>query len=373
MTPDPIAHLRERVAEASAARTPLRIRGGGTKDWYGQALEGEILDTRDLRGVLAYDCAELVITARCGTPLAEIEQTLAEHNQMLPFEPPHFGRGATLGGCIASGLAGPGRPAAGAVRDFVLGAVVMNGHGQTLHFGGQVMKNVAGYDVARLMAGALGTLGLLLEVSIKVLPRPVAETTLKFDMNATDAVRKLNEWAGHPLPVTASAWRDGTLALRLAGAEAAVKAARNGLGGEVVDAVEAARFWQGLREQTDPFFQNIPAGCALWRLALPPITEPLPLPGTQLMEWGGGQRWWVTDTDAQTVRTAATQAGGHATLFRGAAGHGAGQDTRQSARQNKQVTVFTPLSKPLMQIHRGLKATFDPAGIFNRGRLYPDF
>lgn len=361
MTPDPIDRIRERVTQASASGTPLRIRGGGTKDWYGQALEGEVLDTRDLRGVLAYDPAELVITARCGTPLDEIENTLAEHKQILPFEPPHFGRDATLGGCIAAGLAGPGRASAGAPRDFVLGAVVMDGRGQTLHFGGQVMKNVAGYDVARLMAGALGTLGLLLEVSLKVLPRPVAETTLKFDMNATDAVRKLNEWAGHPLPLSASAWRNGTLALRLAGAEAAVKTARTGLGGELVDAVEAARFWQGLREQTDPFFQHLPANAALWRVALPSITEPLPLHGAQMMEWGGAQRWWITDADAQTVRAAALQAGGHATLF------------RTGAQYEKRVSVFSPLSEPLMKIHRGLKTAFDPARIFNRGRLYPDF
>jgi glycolate oxidase FAD binding subunit len=353
--------LRERVQQAAADHTPLRIRGGGTKDWYGQALEGEILETRGHRGIIAYDPAELVITARCGTPLAELEAVLAEHDQMLPFEPPHFGPQATFGGCVAAGLAGPRRQNAGAARDFVLGAVVMNSHGEVLHFGGQVMKNVAGYDVARLMAGALGTLGLLLELSVKVLPRPFAETTLQFDTTASDAVRKLNEWAGKSLPVTASAWRDGTLALRLAGAQAAVKAARLALGGEAVDVIEAAHFWEGLREQTDPFFNTIGPTAALWRLSVPSITEPLG--GTQLMEWGGAQRWWITDEDAQWVRTAARQAGGHATLFRTGPGNG---ELRQSG-------VFTPLSAPLMKIHRGLKSAFDPARIFNRGRLYPDF
>jgi len=354
---------REQVIEATAHKSALRIRGGGTKDWYGQNLDGALLDTRPHHGVIAYDPAELVITARSGTPLEAIETLLAQHNQMLPFEPPHFGAGATLGGCIAAGLAGPRRYATGAPRDFVLGAVVMNGRGEVLHFGGQVMKNVAGYDVARLMAGALGTLGLLLEISIKVLPRPVAETTLQFDTSASDAVRKLNEWAGRPLSISASAWRDGTLALRLAGAEAAVKAARSALGGEAVDAIEAAHFWEGLREHSDPFFCQIPPNASLWRLSLPSIAEPLPLPGTQLIEWGGAQRWWITDTDAQLIRSTARQAGGHATLFRTATGN----------ERARQAGVFTPLPGPLMKIHRGLKNAFDPAHIFNRGRLFPDF
>lgn len=358
---DIVAQWSERIRAATADERPLRVRGSGTKDWYGQSLQGEILDTRAYRGIVSYDPAELVITARCGTPLAELEEALAEHHQMLAFEPPHFGRTATFGGCIAAGVAGPRRASAGAPRDFVLGAVLMNGQGEVLRFGGQVVKNVAGYDVARLLAGSLGTLGLMLELSVKVLPRPAAEATLKFDMNGTDAVRKLNEWGGRPLPITASAWRNGTLAVRLSGAESAVKTARNVLGGEVVDAVEAERFWEGLREQTDPFFAAIAPKAALWRLALPSITEPLQLPGAQLMEWGGAQRWWITDADAQTVRMSAKQAGGHATIFR------AGSAFDRSAG------VFTPLPAPLMKIHRGLKAAFDPARIFNRGRLYPDF
>ncbi|HEY4801461.1 MAG TPA: glycolate oxidase subunit GlcE, partial [Paraburkholderia sp.] len=195
---DIVSDWSERIRAASADGRALRIRGGGTKDWYGQSLEGEILDTRAHRGIIAYDPAELVITARAGTPLADIETALAAHAQMLAFEPPHFGAQATLGGCIAAGIAGPRRASAGAARDFVLGAVLMNGHGEVLHFGGQVVKNVAGYDVSRLLAGSLGTLGLLLELSVKVLPMPQAETTLKFDMNGTDAVRKLNEWGGRP-------------------------------------------------------------------------------------------------------------------------------------------------------------------------------
>ncbi|SAL12169.1 glycolate oxidase subunit GlcE [Caballeronia humi] len=358
---DIVAGWSERIRRATETSTPVRIRGGGTKDWYGQTLRGEILDTRAHSGIIEYDPAELVITVKAGTPLRAVEAALRECDQMLPFEPPHFGRDATIGGCIAAGIAGPRRAWTGAPRDFVLGAVVMNGHGQVLHFGGQVVKNVAGYDVSRLLAGSLGTLGLILELSIKVLPKSVAEATLKFDMHATDGVRKLNEWGGHPLPITGSAWRDGTLALRLAGAEAAVKAARTTLGGEVVDAVEADRFWVGLREQTDPFFAVIEPKAALWRLALPSIAEPLHLPGAQLMEWGGAQRWWITDTDPQTVRISAKQAGGHATIFRAGASY------------DRNAGVFTPLPAPVMKIHRGLKAAFDPARIFNRGRLYPDF
>ncbi|MGA7817748.1 glycolate oxidase subunit GlcE [Caballeronia sp.] len=358
---DIVASWTERVRLATERQTPLRIRGGGTKDWYGQVLEGEVVDTRSHRGIIEYDPAELVITAKAGTPLVEIEARLEECGQMLPFEPPHFGRHATFGGCIAAGLAGPRRAATGAPRDFVLGAVVMNGQGQVLHFGGQVVKNVAGYDVSRLLAGSLGTLGLILELSVKVLPKPVAEATLKFDMNAIDAVRKLNEWSGRPLPLSASAWCDHTLALRLGGAEAAVKAARLSLGGEVVDAVEAERFWSGLREQTDPFFAVLPPRAALWRLSLPSIAEPMHLAGPHLMEWGGAQRWWITDADPQTVRISAKQAGGHATIF------------RTGAAYDRNTSVFTPLAAPMMKIHRGLKAAFDPARIFNRGRLYPDF
>ncbi|CAM2149354.1 glycolate dehydrogenase, putative FAD-binding subunit [Pararobbsia alpina] len=355
--------FRSQITTATAQRTPLRIRGGGTKDWYGQAVTGDVLDTRAYTGIIEYDPAELVITARCGTPLAEIEQVLASHQQMLPFEPPHFAhlagsQRATIGGVVAAGLAGPRRPFAGAVRDFVLGASIFDGHGQRLNFGGRVMKNVAGYDVARLMAGSLGTLGLILEVSIKVLPVSVAETTLKFDCSASDAVRKINEWAGRPLPISATAWRNGVMAIRLSGAEAAIKSARSTLGGEAVDAVEATRFWDGLREQTDPYFADIPDGCGLWRIAVPPIAEPAMLQGQRLMEWGCAQRWWVTDADPHQLRASARQAGGHATLFRGG---------------DKRVGVFTPLAPPLMAIHRRLKQTFDPANIFNRGRLYPDF
>ncbi|MBA4094668.1 MAG: glycolate oxidase subunit GlcE, partial [Candidatus Accumulibacter sp.] len=307
-----IEQFQERVRGAAADKQPLRIRGGGSKDWYGQRLEGEILDTRGYRGVVDYEPTELVITARCGTPLSEIEAVLAERNQMLAFEPPHFGENATLGGAIAAGLAGPRRATSGGVRDFVLGAKLLDGKGDVLSFGGQVMKNVAGYDVSRMLAGSLGTLGLLLEVSVKVLPRPFAEITLCLDMPEIEAIRRLNEWGGQPLPLSGSCWHNGTLALRLSGAQAAVDAAVRLIGGDVMANPE--RFWEELREQRLPFFGGEDA---LWRLSVPSATSAIVLGGVQLIEWGGAQRWLRTDLDAATIRRSVSAVGGHATLFRG--------------------------------------------------------
>jgi glycolate oxidase FAD binding subunit len=352
--PDTLTALAEAIRAAAADGRPLRIRGGGTKDFYGQSLEGEILDTRGYAGIVAYDPTELVVTVRGGTPLAELEAALAKKNQMLPFEPPHFGADATVGGAVAAGLAGPRRAAAGAVRDFVLGVRLLDGRGQDLSFGGQVMKNVAGYDVSRVMAGALGTLGLIAEVSLKVLPVPVAEATLRFEMPEDKAIEATNRWAGRPLPISATAYADGDLALRLSGAAAAVRAAREKLGGAPVDADGAARFWSGIREQTDPFFAGAEP---LWRLSVPSATPPLGLEGRTLVEWGGALRWLASNADARHVREAVGRAGGHATLFR---------------RGDKSVGVFHPLAPSVGTIHRRLKAEFDPRGILNRGRMYAD-
>ncbi|WP_420819613.1 glycolate oxidase subunit GlcE [Pandoraea terrae] len=357
-----LAALRAQVVAAAERGTPLEIRGGGTKAWYGQAPAGERLDMRAYRGIVAYDPAELVITARAGTPLAEIEAALALCGQLLPFEPPHYGPGATLGGCIAAGLAGPRRPHVGAPRDFVLGAVIMNGRGQVLHFGGQVMKNVAGYDVSRVLAGALGTLGVILELSIKVLPRPVAEATLSFTMPQSEALERLNRWGGQPLPLSGSCWHAGELRVRLAGAGAAVDAARAAMGGIDVDARAAVAFWTSLREQTHPFFARSPVsapGAALWRLSVPQTAAPLPHAQEQLIEWGGAQRWWIPTAEngpsAGEIREIAAAAGGHATLFR----HG-----------DKAAGVFTPLPEAQHAIGERLQQAFDPSRIFNRHRLY---
>ena len=345
--------LRERVLAAAVGKTPLRIRGGGTKDFYGNPPVGELLDTAAHAGLVAYEPTELVVTARCGTPLAELEAALEEQGQMLAFEPPHFCEGATVGGCVASGLSGPRRATAGSARDFVLGVKVLDGKGEILNFGGQVMKNVAGYDVSRLMAGALGTLGLLLEVSLKVLPKPPAEATLRLELPQDKAIEAMNRWGGQPLPLSATCWADDLLTVRLSGARAAVAAAREKMGGENV--ADADSFWRGVREQQSGFFSG---EAALWRLSLPSKTPPLVLPGAQLIEWGGAQRWLKSDAPAAALREAAAQAGGHATLFRGG---------------DKSAGVFQPLPEPLMQIHRSLKRNFDPQGLFNPGRLYSGF
>ncbi|HEX9182563.1 MAG TPA: glycolate oxidase subunit GlcE [Burkholderiales bacterium] len=346
--------LRERIRDAAARKSPLRLRGGGSKDFYGGALAGEILDTRRHAGVASYEPTELVVTARCGTPLAELEATLGERGQMLPFEPPHFGAGATLGGCVAAGLSGPRRAAAGAVRDFVLGARLLDGNARELGFGGQVMKNVAGYDVSRLLAGSLGILGMILEVSLKVLPRPPEERTLRLTLAQDAALEALNRWAGEPLPISATAWHAGVLSVRLSGASSALRAAAQRIGGEPLQPEEAQRFWLGVREHTDAFF----AGDApLWRLSLPSHAPRVELPGEPLIEWGGSLRWLRTPADAAAVRAAAARAGGHATLFRGG---------------DKAGGVFAPLAPAVLKLHRGLKAAFDPAGIFNRGRLHPE-
>ena len=357
-----IDQFAERIRAASAARTPLVIRAGGSKDFYGNATAGEVLDPRAHRGIVAYEPTELVATVRCGTPLAEFEAALAERGQLLSFEPPHFGPQATVGGCVAAGLAGPRRasygPLSGAVRDLVLGATLMNGKGELLRFGGTVMKNVAGYDVARALAGSLGTLGLIVEVSLKVLPKPAAEATVRLGLDETTALRKMNEWGGQPLPVSATAWCDGRLTVRLSGARAAVDAARARLGGALVDGDEAAAYWRGVREQTDAYFAG---DTPLWRLSVPSTAAPLGLSaeadGAQLIEWGGAQRWLRTNAAAGLVRARAEALGGHATLFRTA---------------GERVGVFHPLAPAIATIHQRLKREFDPAGIFNRGRMYPD-
>jgi glycolate oxidase FAD binding subunit len=352
---DALTSLAEAIRAAAADGRPLRIRGGGTKDFYGQSLDGEILDTRGCAGVVAYDPTELVVTVRGGTPLAELEAALREKRQMLAFEPPHFGTGATVGGAVAAGLSGPRRAAVGAVRDFVLGVRLLDGRGQDLTFGGQVMKNVAGYDVSRVMAGALGTLGVVVEVSLKVLPVPVAEATLKFEMPEDRALEAVNRWAGRPLPISATAYTDGDLGVRLSGAAAAVRAAQEKLGGTLVETERATRFWHGIREQSDPFFAGAEP---LWRISVPSATPPLGLEGRSLFEWGGALRWLKSSAEARTVRDAAARAGGHATLFRGG---------------DKSVGVFHPLAPAVATIHRRLKAEFDPRGVLNRGRMYPDF
>ena len=360
-----LSQIIERIRAAAADATPLCIRGGGTKDFHGEVLQGEVLSTAQLTGITSYEPSELVVTVRAGTPLAELEAALAEKGQCLPFEPPHFGNNDTVGGMVAAGLSGPARASVGAVRDYVLGATLVNGRAQVLTFGGQVMKNVAGYDVSRVLAGSLGTLGVIAEVSLKVLPVPPAEATLEFACSQADALRLLNEWGGRPLPLNASCWFEyegaGALYLRLRGAVAAVEAACAHLGGERKDHARAAADWQSLRDQQLPWFSTSEGAHALWRLSVPQTAPVLAIDGSAapLIEWHGGQRWYKAPPDqAARIREIARAAGGHATLFRlpGAGTHG-------------KVPRFDALSAPVERIQRALMREFDPHGLFNRGRL----
>ena len=381
-----LAQITERVRAAVADQTPLRLRGGGTKDFHGLALHGEVLDTRALRGIVSYEPSELVVTVRAGTPLAELEAALAERGQCLPFEPPHFARRpgdqATVGGMVAAGLSGPARASVGAVRDYLLGATVLNGRAELLSFGGQVMKNVAGYDVSRLMAGAWGTLGLLTEVSLKVLPVAPAEATLRFDgCTQAQALQRLHAWGGQPLPLNASCWvaqdglqapgegagQDGagTLYVRLRGAVAAVQAASRAMGGvRMAEDSTAAADWTACREQTLPWFADRAQrpGHALWRLSVPATAPVLHLPAgiaPPLVEWHGALRWvQAPESVGEALQQAARAVGGSATLFV-ASGQG---DTTAGA-------PFDLKSPVLEQIHARLKRSFDPVGIFNPGRV----
>jgi glycolate oxidase FAD binding subunit len=348
---------RDRVRAAAAAKEPLRIVGGGSKDFYGQELEGTVFGTSAYSGINDYDPTELVITARCGTRLTEIEDALAGRGQMLAFEPPHFGADATLGGCIAAGLSGPRRPHGGAVRDHMLGVRMLDGRGDDLSFGGRVMKNVAGFDVSRLIAGSLGTLGIILEASIKCMPLPRAEATLAFELPADDALSKINEWSALPLPLSASCWCGGRLYVRLSGADSAVDAAKLRLGGEQTQ--DAAALWLALREQQHAFFPLAPE-TALWRMSVRSTAPYADLGGDQLIEWGGALRWICAESgeSGERLRAWAKDHGGHATLFRSA---------------DKSPGAFHALAPPLLALHQRLKSALDPAGIFNPRRMYAEF
>lgn len=341
--------LQQRVKQALESRTALCIRGGGSKDFYGREPSGEPLEVGPHRGIVSYEPTELVITARAGTPLTEIEQALTAAGQMLPFEPPHLGERATLGGTVACNLSGPRRPYAGAARDFVLGTRLLNGRGEILSFGGEVMKNVAGYDVSRLMCGALGTLGALLEVSLKVLPRSQCELTLVYQAELDEALDVLHDWSQKPYPVSATCYDGHLLTVRLSGEERAVQAARKLLGGETHE--DGAGFWHKLREQEHGFFKS---SKPLWRLSLASDAPQPELSGKWLYEWGGAQRWLISEAPATAIREAASSAGGHATLY----------------RNGPREQVFQPLPASLLRIHQRLKQAFDPHGLFNPGRLY---
>ena len=375
--------LIDAVRAAAADGRTLRLRGGGSKDFWGAPLRGEVLDTRAYAGIVSYEPSELVVTARCGTPLAELEAALAEKGQCLAFEPPHFGQGtghgATVGGMVAAGLSGPARASVGAVRDFVLGVCLINGKGEDLTFGGQVMKNVAGYDVSRLVVGSWGTLGIVTEVSLKVLPVAPAEATLMCaGLAQKAALELLHRWGGQPLPLNASAWVHDTTAnpgedylfVRLRGAVAAVESAvlrmgadTQALGARVtrMDTTEAAADWRASGEQALQFFEPPSDESCLWRLSLPQTAPVLDLPYPQYIEWQGAQRWlWAPASAATVLREAAQRVGGHATLFRASVRGGA---------SDKAVGVNAPLDAVQQRIQRALQQQFDPQGVFATGRM----
>ena len=346
---DASAQLLDQVNQALAAKTPLRIQGSGSKAFLGRAVEGQLLDTREHRGIVSYDPTELVITVRAGTPLRELEVALDEAGQMLPCEPPHFGEGATVGGMIGAGISGPRRPWSGSVRDFVLGTRIITGHGKHLRFGGEVMKNVAGYDLSRLMAGSFGCLGVLTEVSLKVLPKPRLCSGLRVEMPLDQALLKLAEWGQQPIPISAASHDGNALHLRLEGGEGSVNAARERIGGEDLDAV----YWDALREHRLSFFSD---PRPLWRLSLPINTPALALDGEQLVDWAGAQRWLKSEDDAERIRAIVGEVGGHAICYTAGA----------------TASPFQPLASPLLRYHQQLKAQLDPLGIFNPGRMYSE-
>lgn len=350
-----INEWQQRIVEAAATKQYLNIEGGNSKRFYGQTIVGQRLSTQTYSGIVSYEPTELVVTVKCGTPLAELEATLANEAQMLAFEPPHFGA-ATVGGCVATGLSGPRRARVGSLRDFVLGAQLLDGTGKLLNFGGQVMKNVAGYDVSRLLAGSLGMFGIITEVSFKVLPLPAATSTCVLEYSQAEALAAMANWARLPLPISATAWHKGLLHLRLSGADSAVAAAEREIGGEQLNEIEANDFWLTLKEHRHRFFNN--DGRSLWRIALPANSPALATRDEDiLLEWNGTQRWLRGDYTTSTLRAQVGALGGHTCLFSG---------------DKKHDGVFEPLSPTLLHIHKNLKQGFDPQGLFNRGRMYAE-
>ena len=356
---DDSKQLQNTISEALREQSSLDIKGSSSKEFYGGARTGTPLFVKQHNGLINYDPKELVITARSGIRLRELENLLAEQGQMLAFEPPYFSENATLGGTIACGLSGPRRPYAGSVRDFVLGVSMINGKAEILRFGGEVMKNVAGYDISRLMVGAMGTLGLILDVSLKVLPLPEREVTLKLDYSNDDAIHLMNQWSGSPLPISAACYDGAHLYIRLSGAHAAVIAGSKRIGGDEV--LDGPIFWNNLRELQHGFFNSEKS---LWRLSVPSDSPNIDLPGKQLIDWGGAQRWFIAEgEEAKDFHEIIAAIGGHVSLF------------REAEHNNENIPIrdkFHPLNSSVLKLHKNLKHSFDPQGIFNPGRLYRD-
>ncbi|MDE0412598.1 MAG: glycolate oxidase subunit GlcE [Gammaproteobacteria bacterium] len=345
--------IASRVKDACEKGCALKIHAGNTKDFYGRNIKGIPLSLSEHTGIVEYEPSELYITARSGTPLKEIEHVIEKEKQILPCEPPHFGAAATVGGMVAAGLSGPRRVSSGAIRDCILGVEIINGKGEYLQFGGKVMKNVAGYDVSRLMCGALGTLGILMSVTLRLLPKPVSEQTLAFPLNTSEAIQKMNSWTRTPMPITGTFHDSKNLYIRLAGSRSTIEKCAEILGGDMVDRSHA--FWSDVKEQAIDFFMT---DKPIWRIQVPPNTTPLKISGSSLLEWNGALRWYASETEASEIRRITEQAGGHACLFR-----------RRSGTED----IFHPLSPHLLEIHRRLKRAFDPNGILNPGKIYCEF
>jgi glycolate oxidase FAD binding subunit len=349
--------LCKRVEDAARTGKKLRPVGGGSKHFYGGPLEGEVVDMRPWSGIVDYEPTELVITVKAGTLLSEVEAALSEYNQELAFEPPRFSAHSTIGGVVAAGLSGPARLARGPIKDYLLGCTLLDGKGQLLNFGGVVMKNVAGYDVSRVVPGSMGTLGIATSLSIKVMPKTISETTLVFDLGLNPSIEQINQWQSTPLPINASLYDNGKLFVRLRGARAAIESALKTLSGTQIEQAHAMSLWDSLRDQTHPFFEG---EGDIWRLSVPPTTVDLALQGEQLIEWGGGLRWLkpAQGLSVENIRGAAERAGGHATLYR----------TRD---EDARTHAFHTPNKVMLNIQRRLKQQFDPAGVFSINRLSP--
>jgi glycolate oxidase FAD binding subunit len=347
--PDCSNEIVSTIQDAFHEKSKLQLCAGSTKQFYGRSINAKPISLAEHTGIIEYEPSELYLTARSGTLLSEIEDEVAAQNQILPCEPPYYGSTATLGGTIACGLAGPRRVSDGDVRDCILGSEIINGKGEKLRFGGKVMKNVAGYDVSRLMCGALGTLGIIMTVSMRLLPKPEKEQTIALSVDYETALNKLNRWANTPLPITASFYDGNELFVRLSSSESAIDACKKSIGGELTDTKHL--LWNNIKEHQHNFFNTQKP---LWRISVPPNTQKLNLPGNNVMEWNGALRWYSCEADAETIRTEVERAGGHATLFKG-------DITDQ---------IFHPLSKPSMKIHKKLKHVFDPAGILNPEKMF---
>ncbi|MEM7400826.1 MAG: glycolate oxidase subunit GlcE [Pseudomonadota bacterium] len=343
--------IANEIQRAFQEKTALRIEGGSSKSFYGRSIDGKPLSLSQNKGIIEYEPSELYITAKSGTPLSVIEETIAKHSQVLPCEPPQFSNTATIGGMVACGLSGPRRASSGSVRDCLLGTEIINGKGETLRFGGRVMKNVAGYDTSRLMCGALGTLGVLMSVTLRLLPKPAFEETIVLELSESAAVSKMNDWASTPLPISATFYNGSCLYVRLSGSTSAVKASSREIGGDTYDT--QTEFWESIKEHQHAFFN---ADMPLWRVSVPPNTQNLTLPGESVMEWNGGLRWCKSDANEKLIREKANNVAGHATLF----------------KSTGEAEIFHPLPITIMNIHKKLKQVFDPAGILNPGKMFAE-